>query len=348
MDSRSLIKYIIYCILVIFIITAIEIATIYHKVYGANIQTVNQKPFTLFIPTGSSYDDVLDSLYSNNLVINKESFEWAADKKNYKAHIHSGRYIIKHNMSNNALINMLRSGLQEPVRVVINNARTLPELTEKVSAQIEPDSGELLQLLNNDQYIAKYDFNKYSILGMFIPNTYEVYWNTSAEGFFNRMRREYLNFWTPERLKKANDIELTPNEVITMASIIIAETSKEDEYQRIAGLYINRLNKGIKLQADPTVVYAMGDFDRQRVLSKDTYIDSPYNTYLHYGLPPGPIAIPSIRSIDAVLNFERHGYLYFCARDDFSGYHVFAQTLEQHNRNARLYQRALNLRNILK
>ncbi len=347
LNSRSLIQYIIYAILAIFIIAAIEIALVFQKVYGPNILTKRQSSYTLYIPTGSTYDDVRELLYTNNFVKDTDAFEWVVEKKNYRNHVHAGRYILKHNMSNNALVNMLRSGLQEPVSVVINNARILPELAEKVSAQIEPDTEELLQLLQDEQYIQKYGFNHYSILGMFIPNTYEFWWNTSAEGFIDRMHDEYDKFWTPEKLDKAEDIGLTPNQVITMASIIINETNIEEEYQRIAGLYINRIKKGIKLQADPTVIYALGDFSRQRVLTKDTQIDSPYNTYLYYGLPPGPIAIPSIQSINAVLDYEKHNYIYFCARDDFSGYHVFAQTLEQHNRNARLYQQALNRLRIL-
>ncbi|MBN2480587.1 MAG: endolytic transglycosylase MltG [Bacteroidales bacterium] len=347
-NSRVLIKTIIYIILAVFIVAAAEIALVYKKVYGPNIQTTDGEPYTLYIPSGSAYDDVLELLYANNLVRNRDAFEWVADKKNFKAHVHPGRYIIRHNMSNNALVNILRSGLQEPVQVVFNNARTLQELSEKISVQIEPDADTLLQLLQNEQFIQKYGFNRNSIMGMFIPNTYEIWWSISAEGFLDRMYREYERFWTRERLGKAADMGLTPNQVITMASIIINETTKEDEYSRIAGLYLNRLNKGIKLQADPTVIFAIGDFARQRVLTKDTQVDSPYNTYLYYGLPPGPIAIPSIRSIDAVLDHEKHDYIYFCAKDDFSGYHVFAQTLEQHNRNARLYQRALNQRNILK
>ena len=166
--------------------------------------------------------------------------------------------------------------------------------------------------------------------------------------FFKRMYKEYNKFWNNERTGRAKEMNLTPNEVITLASIIINETNKEDEYRRIAGVYINRLNKGMRLQADPTVKFALGDFERQRILKKDTYVDSPYNTYLHDGLPPGPISIPSVKAIDAVLKYEKHDYLYFCAKEDFSGYHNFARTLDQHNKNARSYQKALNRRKILK
>jgi len=185
-------------------------------------------------------------------------------------------------------------------------------------------------------------------LVFFVQNTYEFWWNTTAEGFFKRMYKEYDKFWNRERTGKARDIGLTKNEVITLASILINETNKEDEYRKMAGVYINRLNQGIRLQADPTVKYALGDYDRKRVLKKDTYVESPYNTYLNYGLPPGPIALPSVNAIDAVLDYDRHDYLYFCAKEDFSGYHNFARTLDQHNKNARSYQKALNRRNILK
>jgi UPF0755 protein len=183
---------------------------------------------------------------------------------------------------------------------------------------------------------------------MFIPNTYEFWWNTDAESFFKRMYKEYDRFWNHERTGRARDINFKPNEVITLASIIVNETNKEDEYRRIAGVYINRLNQGILLQADPTVKFALGNFEKQRILNSDILFDSPYNTYMYAGLPPGPISIPTVKAIDAVLRYEKHDYLYFCAKEDFSGYHNFARTLEQHNKNARSYQRELNRRKILK
>jgi UPF0755 protein len=202
--------------------------------------------------------------------------------------------------------------------------------------------------MRDETYLEQYGFNRRTILGMFVPDTYEFWWNTSAEEFIGRMYREYDKFWNRARTSRAGEINFTPNEVITLASIIINETNKEDEYRRIAGVYINRLRQGIRLQADPTVKYALGDFERKRILKTDTWVDSPYNTYLHAGLPPGPIAIPVIKAIDAVLQYEKHDYIYFCAREDFSGYHNFARTLDQHNKNARSYQKALNRRNILK
>jgi UPF0755 protein len=348
MSSRSFIRTIIYIVVVVFILAGIQTARVYKKAFGPNIQTPDKNDFYLFIPTGTDYNGVLEIIKSNHLAKNEKTLVWVAEKKNYAAHVHPGRYRIKHGMSYNEFINLLRSGLQEPVNVVITGARTMKDLAERLAVQIEPDSETLLRMFTSEDFIEGYGFNKQTVLGMFLPNTYEVWWNTSAEDFFKRMYREYEKFWNRQRTGKAEEIGLSANEVITLASIIVQETNKEDEYRRMAGVYINRLNQGIKLQADPTVKYALGDYERKRVLKKDTYVDSPYNTYLYYGLPPGPIALPSIRCIDAVLNYEKHDYLYFCAREDFSGYHNFARTLDQHNKNARLYQKALNRRNILK
>jgi len=347
MRGSTLIKYIIFGILVVFIIAGIKISDIYWKAYSANIFTPNKKPYYLYIPTGSEMDDVFAIIYKANLVKHKHSFEWVAERKNYKKHVNPGSYKIRNRMSNNELINILRAGIQEPVKVVINNIHSVNELATIVSRQIEPDKEQILTLLNDELYLASLGFDKYSIIGMFIPNTYELWWNTSAKGFVERMKKEYDKFWNYERTYKAEQIKLSRNEIITLASIVEYETNKSEEYRRIAGVYINRLNKGIKLQADPTVKFALGNMNIKRVLTKHTTIDSPYNTYKYYGLPPGPICLPSIKTIDAVLNYEKHDFLYFCAKEDFSGYHNFARTLEQHNRNARIYQRALNQRRIM-
>ena len=348
MNSRSLIRYIIYTIVVIFVLAAVEIGRLYHEIYSPNIATPQRQEFYLCIPTGSTYQDVISLLELNNIIRDRKSFEWAAKKKKYPENVHPGRYCIRQNMSNNQLINMLRSGIQDPVKLVINIARTPEDLAGKVSKQIEASEAELMKRMNDNEYLKPYGFNTESVIGMFIPNTYEFWWNTDADGFFKRMNKEYDKFWTRERLGRAKEINFTPNEVITLASIIINETNKEEEYRTIAGVYINRINLGMRLQADPTVKFALGDFERQRILKNDTYIDSPYNTYIHDGLPPGPIAIPTVKAIDSVLKFEKSDYLYFCAKDDFSGYHNFARTLDQHNKNARLYQKALNRRKILK
>jgi UPF0755 protein len=348
MSSRSLIKMMIPVLVLILVVAGIKLASVYKEIFGSNIHTSDKKELYLYIPTGSDYEDVVALLESQNLISNRKTFDWAASKKKYPKNIHPGRYRIRNNMSNNQLLNMLRSGLQEPVDLIINMARTPQELAGRIAEQIEANRDELLNLMRDETFLKQYGFDRYTILGMFLPNTYEFWWNTSAENFFKRMYKEYDKFWNRERTGRAKEINFTPNEVITLASIIINETNKEDEYRRIAGVYINRLNQGIRLQADPTIKYALGDFERQRILKTDTYVDSPYNTYLHAGLPPGPIAIPVIKAIDAVLQYEKHDYIYFCAREDFSGYHNFARTLDQHNKNARSYQKALNRRKILK
>ncbi len=348
MSSRSLIRIIVAGILIIFIIAGIEIGRLYREIYGPNVKTPHRKDILLYIPTGSNYDDVMNLLEANKIIKDRKTFEWAAQKKNYQANVHPGCYKVRNNMSNNELINMLRSGLQEPVNLVINIARTPEDLAERISTQIEASKEDLLKLFNDSRFLESYGFKKQTVIGMFIPNTYEFWWNTDAESFFKRMYKEYDRFWNHERLGRAREINLKPNEIITLASIIVSETNKVDEYRTIAGLYINRLNEGIPLQADPTVKFAIGNFEKQRILNRDILIDSPYNTYKYAGLPPGPITIPSVKAIDAVLKYEKHNYLYFCAREDFSGYHNFARTLEQHNKNARSYQRELNRRKIFK
>lgn len=347
MGSHNLIKRILYVILIVFIIAGVKGIDIYRKAFRPNVFTKNKKAQYLYIPTGSTYKDVFELLYTNNLLKNKTTFEWAADRMNYKKHVHPGRYKLKHRLTNHKLILMLRSGNQEPVNLTINNARTKEELAGLVSSKIEAEYSAIIDLLNNKEYIEQIGFNEYTIVGLFIPNTYEFYWNTTPEQFCSRMLNEYDSFWDKSRRTKAGQMNLSLNEVITLASIVDEESSKEEENPVIAGVYINRLKKGIKLQADPTVKFAHGDFSMRRVLTKHLSINSPYNTYKYYGLPPGPIRIPSRESIDAVLNYKKHDYLYFCAKDDFSGYHYFARTLAQHNKYARLYQRALNKRRIL-
>jgi UPF0755 protein len=249
-------------------------------------------------------------------------------------------------MTNNEIINKLRSGRQDPVRVTFNKIRTLEQFADHISDQIEVDAGKLLLLMNTRAIQDKYGFNEYTIKCMFIPNTYEFYWNTSEERFLERMFKEYNKFWNAERTIKATKMNMSKEQIITLASIVEEETQRNTEKSTVAGVYMNRLRIGMRLQADPTIIYAVGDFNIKRVLKKHYEIDSPYNTYLNAGLPPGPICIPEISTIDAVLSYEKNDYLYFCAKSDFSGYHSFAKTLEQHNRNAYLYRRELNKRKI--
>lgn len=329
-------------VLVILVGGGFKIFQLYQQVEEPNINLDGKKEVYIYIPTGSDYKDVTNILYANNYIINRASFEWVAEKKGYAALVKPGKYQLKEGMSNNQLVNLLRSGKQVPVKLVFNKIRTKDRFAGIISNQIEADSLELLNLLNNESFLSDYGLNRETALCLFIPNTYEFYWNTDAKAFVKRMDKEFENFWNKSRLEKANSMGLSREEVITMASIVEEETVKNDEKPRVAGVYYNRIKKGMRLQADPTVRFAVGDFEIKRILTKHLSIDSPYNTYRKAGLPPGPICIPTISSIDAVLNYEKHSYLYFCAKDDFSGYHAFAKTLQQHNVNAEKYRKALN------
>ena len=239
---------------------------------------------------------------------------------------------------------MLRGGLQTPVKVTFNNMRDVKMLAGRISQQIEADSLSIVSLLSNSDSLNAMGFNAKTIPALFLPNTYEFYWNTTAGQFVDKMRREYDKFWNEERRNKAKAVGLTPVEVSTLASIVDKETNKTDEMARIAGVYLNRLRDGWLLQADPTLVFALGDFELKRVLNVHKEVESPYNTYKYPGLPPGPICIPSLAAINAVLSPEKHHYYYFCAKEDFSGYHNFAKTLAEHNKNAQKYQKELNKR----
>ncbi len=321
---------------------------LYGIVYKPNVWTPNGTSQYVDIPTGSDFDDVKLILYSKGLIIHRKNFEWWAEKKKYPKLVKPGRYLIRSGMSNNELINMLRAGEQVPVQLIFNNVRDIYQLAQKVSSQIEADSASIVQLLTDSTYLALLGFTKETASVMFIPNTYEMYWNTNAEGFIKRMHDEYVKFWSGSRTEKARKLNMTIPEVVTLASIVEKETNKNDEKPVIAGVYINRLKAGWRLQADPTVIYALNDYSIKRVLNKHKKVPSPYNTYLVSGLPPGPICIPSIASIDAVLNYDHNNYLYFCAKDDMSGYHAFAKTNKQHQRNAKKYQEALNKMGVYK
>ncbi len=339
-------KYVLIIILLIILAGTSGLVMVYDRIWRNNVNLPAGESAELFIPTGSEFGDVLRLLTGQDLLRDSASFRWVAVKKNYPRHVYPGRYRIRHGMGNNRLVGLLRSGSQEPVQLVFNHIRSPEMLAGVVSAQIEADSMEILSLFTNEELLDKHHLTRETVMGIFIPNTYEIYWNTSAEEFLVRMLREYRNFWNEDRLAKAKKMGLEPMEVMTLASIVDEEALHPDEEARIAGVYINRLNRRIRLQADPTIRFAAGDMNMSRVLKKHLLIDSPYNTYRYGGLPPGPIVIPSISAIDAVLNYEHNDYLYFCAREDFSGYHNYARTLAQHNENARSYQNALNRRKI--
>jgi UPF0755 protein len=328
-------------------VAIIIIIVFYELLFGINI-TSKKSTQVIYIPTGASYEQVLDTLQSRLVIKNLKVFSWLAKKKNYPALIKPGRYIIGKNLTYNSLINLLRSGKQVPVKITFSNLSNLNQIAGKIDKQIETDSSRLISFLSDASNFKADGFKKENVIVIFIPNTYEFYWNTDAKGIYNRLLKEYRLFWNDQRLSKAKERGLDPIEVSTLASIIDDEAARSDEKPRIAGVYLNRLRMGIPLQADPTIKFALNDISITRILKKDLLVDSPYNTYEHAGLPPGPIGCATIDGIDAVLNSEKHDYIYFAAKADFSGYHNFSRTLSEHLRYASLYQKELNKRKIFK
>ncbi len=297
-------------------------------------------PTEIVIPTGSTYSALLDTLSTHNVerlgVVN-----FVGKLKKLDRNPKAGHYILPKGATPLSIVNMLRSGAQKPIRLTFNNIRTLEDLSGRLAEQVEADSLSLLGHLKEPATAAKYNIEPEEVIGLFIPNTYEIWWNTSPEALTDRMAKEWEKFWNKERTTKLSRTKLSRMEVITLASIVYEETKNVGEMPKIAGVYINRLRRGMPLQACPTAKYAVGDFSIKRVLHKHTQTPSPYNTYLHRGLPPGPICTPSIAAIDAVLNYADHNYLYFCAKEDFSGRHNFSTNLSQHNAYSRRYSEAL-------
>ena len=317
-----------------------------YKVYFAANTTGKEK--YLYVRTGHDLDDLMKELSYKDILINTESFAKAADKMELGGALKPGRYAMREGMNNRSIINMLKAGNQDPVKLKFQNIRKKENFAAYLANNLEPDSAKFISLLDSAELIEQYGFNKENSYVMFIPNTYEMYWNISAADFFERMRKEYDKFWNDERKQKAAALNLSPIEVSVLASIVDAEALYDKEMPIIAGLYLNRLNKGILLQADPTVIFANNDFTVKRVTNSLLRVDSRYNTYKYAGLPPGPIMMPSINAIDAVLNRDDNNYIYMCAKEDFSGYHNFAVTVQEHERNAKKYREALNKRKIFK
>jgi UPF0755 protein len=316
-------------------------------VYTPNI-LIDKEDVVFNIPTGANFKYVQNSLYDLGIVNDLVSFSFLSKLKRYDQSIKPGSYLLQADMSNRDAINMLRSGDQVPIKLTYSNARSLEVLAAKIASYLEFDSATMISNLSNSDVASSYGFTKETFLCMFLPNTYEVYITDQPIVVLDRIYSAYKIFWNPERMAKAEALNLTPEEVIVLASIVDAETNQMDEAPTVAGVYINRLNKNIKLQADPTLIFAMGDYTIKRVLYEHMQVDSPYNTYKYAGLPPGPINLPSIAAIEAVLNYVKSDYLYFCANPDFTGNHIFARTLSQHNKNARLLHLALNKKKIYK
>ncbi|MEO8590378.1 MAG: endolytic transglycosylase MltG [Flavobacteriales bacterium] len=302
----------------------------------------------LLIPTGAGFETVVDSLKTLRAIDDERGFRWLSDRKNYTMRVKAGRYRIPQSMSMNALVNMLRAGEQEPVKLTFSNIRNLHELAGRAARALEPDSLAFLKVFVDRSLQQEVGMGQETFISLFVPNTYEFWWTSTPEQFVARMRKEHDAFWTSERKDLARARGLSEEEIATLASIVQAETMRMADAPRIAGVYLNRLREGMPLQADPTLKFALGMDSLNRVLEKDKGVDSPYNTYRNRGLPPGPINMPEPRFIDAVLKAEEHDYLYFCARADLSGYSDFTRTYEQHLVNARRYQRALNERKIFR
>ncbi|HYG51371.1 MAG TPA: endolytic transglycosylase MltG [Flavobacteriales bacterium] len=314
---------------------------IYSRMYKANVVVKEGNDTYLYVRTGSTQATVADMLAENGLIKDKESFLWLAKKKNYDGkNVVPGKYKIEDGWSNNDLINCLRAGRgRVTVKVTFTNVRTIEQVAGQVGKVLESDSAVLMQAFTDDKIIDKYGFNRYTFITLFIPNSYEFTWNTSPEEFIQRMADEYKKFWNAERKAKAEKLGLSQSKVSVLASIVQAEqTVHADERPTIAGLYVNRIKKGMLLQSDPTVIFGIGDFSIRRVLNKHLQYDSPYNTYMYKGLPPGPINLPEISSIDAVLNCKKHNYIYMCAKPGYAGYHNFAVDEAGHNKNARAYR----------
>ncbi len=313
----------------------------YTKIYNANIK----EDAIVYIPTNSDFETV--NILLSPYLKSSKSFNWVANEKNYPNTIKAGKYHLKKGMNNNELINLLRSGNQSPIKLSFNNQDTLEKLAGRIAEQIEPDSISILKAISDTSFLKTNNIKKEDALAIYIPNSYEFYWNTTAKKFRNKMLKEFYKFWTPEKKAQAKKQGLTIYEIITLASIVQKETASISERPKVAGLYLNRLNNKWPLQADPTIIYVIKEKRGQdtlikRVLLKDLEIDSKYNTYKYLGLPPGPIAMPDISSINAVLNPEIHDYYYMCVDVNNFGKHAFAKTLAQHNRNATKYQHWLN------
>jgi UPF0755 protein len=339
-------KTLLWSLSALLLIGLIAAGTAYYFILYPNT-TVRDKGI-FHVPPRSSFRQVVDTLRTHGYIKNTTTLRSVARLKRYDKEVKSGRYQLRDGMNNNEVVNLLRSGLQAPVSFTFNNVRTLDELSLVIARQLPITPGEFLARVRDPACVQSLGFTPATITAMFIPNTYELYWNCTAAELVQRMSREYHRFWNDQRTAKAAAMGLTPVEVNTLASIIEEESNKRDEYSTIAGVYINRLRRGIKLDACPTLKFILNDFTLTRVLDKHTRIDHPYNTYRHAGLPPGPIRIASSQVIDSVLNYQKHDYLFFCARSDFSGYHHFSRTLRQHNARALEYHKELDKRKIWK
>ena len=343
--KKHIIIYSAFTVISIAVVIIITHYIVSDRLFRENTNLKTKVTYSLYIRSNDTYQNILDKLKQDSVLLDYESFSKLALRKHYDEHIRPGRFLISEGMTNEEIIRILLKGEQTPVKVVFSNIRDVEELAQLVSTQIEADSASIVNAYNNQAFIDSLGYTPENKFIMIIPNTYEFYWNTTAENFWRRLKHESNKFWNESRTNQAKTINMSKENIYVLASIVEKETQNKNERSRIAGVYVNRLNRGVCLQADPTLVF-ISNYDGMRVKNSFKDIDSPYNTYKYKGLPPGPIWIPSINSIDAVLNYEHHNYLFFCARADFSGYHDFAETYSQHRHNAANFQRALNEKNI--
>lgn len=330
-------KKIISILIVIVFIIAVYIGW---NIFGPTIKNVDKK--FLYIPTNSTYIQVIDSLKGNDFIPHLFIFEKVAKYADYPQNVKPGKYRITEGMSVYSLIKALRRGKQEPVNLVITKLRTKEDLAKRISRSFEVDSLEVIRFLNNPDSLSKFDVDTLTVMTDVIPNTYTYLWTTPINAIFTKLDAENKKFWNKERMAKAKHLQLTPKQIYILSSIVEEETNKQEDKGKIASVYINRMHKGMRLAADPTVKYAMRDFGLKRIYHKHLAFPSPYNTYQNAGLPPGPICTPSIKTIDAVLDAPETDYLFFVARADFSGFSDFASTYQQHLIYAKAYQQALD------
>ena len=320
----------------------------FYQVFNSPNILVNQPDRRITIATGTAFGQLVDQLYQSKAIHDVLSFRLLAKFMDYDENVKSGRYLFTSNMSNREAISRLRLRDQEPLNLLIPPVRRIENLSSKISAHMEFDAQHFDSLLLDEETPACYGFEPATFPCMFIPNTYQVFWTDPPEKILDRMKQEYDRFWTPQRKRKAQNLGLTQVQVSILASLVQCETNMLEEAPSVAGVYMNRLAKGIRLRADPTVIFALGDFTIRRLLFEHLDTESPYNTYIHRGLPPGPITIPTPEMLEATLNLEDHDYLFFCAKPDRSGYHVFSKTLEEHNFHASRFHRAMNKRKIFR
>lgn len=345
LENKGVRTILLIAVAAVFIVGGYFAFNLYATYFTSNVS--GQQKY-LYVHTGANYEAIIKDLADNHGLKNMASFKQAAKKMGLVDAVKPGRYALKKGQNNRSLINMLKAGNQDPVTLKIQNFRKKEDLAAFLGRKLEADSAAFMQIMDSTELVEKNGFTRDNSYTMYIPNSYEMYWDVSPTDFFNKMFKEYSGFWTAERKAKAAVLKLAPAEATILASIVDAEALYDKEMPIIAGLYLNRLHRGILLQADPTVIFANNDFTVKRVTNSLLRVDSRYNTYKYAGLPPGPIMMPSIRAIDAVLSPQQNDYIFMCAKEDFSGFHNFAATQAQHDINARKYREALNKRKIYK